>query len=301
MNPIPGLTLVHRGKVRDTYKLDSRTLLVVATNRLSTHNIVHESIIPGKGEILTALSVFWTREVLGDYPEIETHLEAAGSDIYQYLPPSVRARFPKLHHRAVVVRQLEMFPVEFIYRGYLAGSLYDKFYVKGKENPYDIEIPPGLPLMHRFDEVIFTPTDKSETDEPLPAEEVATRFPGAVALAEKVYTLIRAYANQKGIEIVDTKLELGKNGYGETVLADEIVTPDSSRFVELSAIKEGENPPWLDKQLLRDEAEKIWAGGPKRPLAFPSEIVEKSVEKYGKIFSRLTGFTLEEYQRDCLD
>ncbi len=290
---VPGLHCIHQGKVRDTFAIPEypELLLTVATDRVSTHNIVHESTIPNKGQALTALTVFWMKEQL---PGIPTHLVAYGNGIWQYLP---RLPIPDdLTLRALVVAKLTMYPVEFIFRNRMAGSLWKDFYQKGQPNPYGLDLPPGLRLMSPFEQTVFTPTDKSETDDPLNGAATVRRYPGAYRLAHQAYELGRQFAAQSGIEIIDGKFEVGFDSMGRVVFGDECLTPDSCRFVESEDITVGRDPAWLDKQYLREEAERIWAGGPKSPIAFSSDIIRETTLRYGRIVERLTGVSLQAFQ-----
>ncbi len=297
---LEGLRLLHQGKTRDTYATESpRHLLVVATDRLSTHNIVHESLIPEKGKVLSALTVFWIIKFLQPM-KVLNHLVAHGSGIYKFLPGQ-RGQYPRdLHHRAVVVRKLDMIPVEFIHRGYLAGSLW-KSYSKGEANPYGIDLSPGLRLMSALNPILFTPTDKSETDEPIDAGKTEAEYQEVATSSRRLFLMIREYLNSLGIELVDSKFEYGRAPGIKPVVADEIATPDSSRFCELSEIAEGSEPRWLDKQLARDEAERIWGAGKRTPLKFEGPIVANLAETYRRIFKRITGLSLDEFQARYLE
>jgi len=286
------IPLLHQGKTRDTYDIGYDRLLVVASDRISTHNIVHLSTVSRKGEVLTALTVFWLIEVLSDLPH---HLIACGQRIYDYLPGE-RSDYPEdLHLRAIVVKQLEIIPYEFIYRAYLAGSLYDKFYSKGVANPYGIELPAGLPKMFRFEEPIFTPTEKSATDDPVWADNIKRKYSSAYQLVQEVFNRTRAHANSRGVEIIDSKFEIGYGSFS-CCIADEVATPDSSRFVLLDQVEEGKDPPWLDKQIARDEAERFWGNGVKEPLLFPPLLTIRLGNVYEDIFRRLTGSNLVDFQ-----
>jgi phosphoribosylaminoimidazole-succinocarboxamide synthase len=281
---VPGLTCIHQGKVRDTYSIPDHPefLLVVATDRVSTHNIVHESVIPKKGFALTAITVAWMQFGLQG---IKTHLVASRKNIYDFLPEQ---SYPEdLEHRAIVVKKLTMIPVEFIFRSRMAGSLWKDYYQKGVPNPYGLKLPGGLELMSPFEDTIFTPTDKSETDDPLLADEVKARYPAAYELALKVYETGRAEAAQHGIEIIDGKFEIGIDSKGEPVLGDECLTPDSCRFVRRGVVQVGKEPPWLDKQYLREEAERMWAGGKKTPLTFSSDVTAETTTRYTEIVNAL--------------
>jgi phosphoribosylaminoimidazole-succinocarboxamide synthase len=286
---VPGLVCIHQGKVRDTFEIPGRPdlLLVVATDRVSTHNIVHGSLIPGKGQALTELTVFWMNNIQDIDPDIDTHLYAHGDEIYSYIP---RQDCPTdLHLRAVIVRRLIMIPFEFIFRSRMAGSLWKDFYQKGQPNPYGLVLPPGLRLMSPFGETVFTPTDKSEMDDPRDANEVMRMYPEAYRLALSVYEKGRKHAAERGIEIIDGKFEVGIDDHGKVILADECLTPDSCRFVEASKIVVGNEPSLLDKQYLREEAELMWAGGKKTPVTFSPAVIEETMRRYSSIVQKLTG------------
>lgn len=294
---LPNLTLVHRGKTRDTYDLDGGRLLVVASDRIFTHNIVHLSAVPRKGQVLTALTIFWLTEVLQSMPH---HLIAYGRDIYDYLPISMKDGPEDLPLRAIVVRRLDIHPREFIHRAYLTGSLYDNFYSKRIPNPYGIDLPRGLPKMYKFAEPIFTPTEKSETDDPVNAEDTKQEYNVPYKLSLEGFNRTRAYANSRGVEILDGKGEIGFDASSRHHIADEVATPDSNRFALLDQIEEGKDPPWLDKQIARDEAERIWNEGKRGPLLFAPLLTVRLVDAYEELFLLLTGTKLREFQRDRL-
>lgn len=290
---VPGLECIHQGKVRDTFALPGypELLLAVATDRVSTHNIVHESVIPQKGGVLTGLTVFWMTKVLR---EINTHLASFRDGIFPYLP--YQAYPDDIALRALVIRKLAVIPVEFIFRNYMAGSLWKDYYQKGLPNPYGLELPSGLQLMSPFEHTVFTPTDKSETDDPLNAGETARQYPEAYQLALRVYEAGRAYAAVRGITIIDGKFEVGIDSFGRVCLADECLTPDSCRFVEADTIVVGQEPAWFDKQFLREEAERAWAGGKKAPLTFSPAVIAETTRRYEDIFCRLTGVPPSDFQ-----
>lgn len=291
------LPLLHKGKVRNTHQTnDSEALLLVATERVSTHNIIHNDEIPFKGEVLNMLTIFWLTEVLHELPN---HLVATGSEIYDFLPKGSRDKYPGLHYRAVVVEKLDMRLVEFILRRYLTGSLW-KAYQRG-EDPYGLNLPYGLKHMHRFDKWVFTPTDKSETDEPLNSDLVARRHAGELDMIEYATNLVEQFLGKLGITTVDIKAEGGfSTKSNKFMLADELFTPDCCRFVMTADLKSEEAPKWLDKQLLRDEAERIWAGGEKYPLTFSSELNKRTSMIYLSLLEKITGYTLPEW-RTLLD
>ena len=320
------LPLAHQGKVRDTYAIPGHNefLLMVATDAVSTHNVVHKSMVPHKGEVLTAMTYFWSSQGW-----FESHVVSTGKDIYELLPKGVV--YPDdLHLRAMVVRKLEMIPVEFIFRSRLAGSLY-KLYSSGAPNPYGFELPPGLHLMSQFDQqmkvffqgkgsssrqntwdaritgkhyaslgnLVFTPTDKSATDEPLRADEVMVVDRDAFDLTLSAYNAGAQYAREHGIEIVDAKFEAGLHRM-TPLLGDEFLTPDSCRFVEADKIVVGEEPPWMDKENLRKAAMQAWGDGPKTPLEFSSYDIDVTSVRYLSIFQRLVGMPLSFYQQKYL-
>lgn len=292
---IENLPLFGQGKVRDTFIIPKHEdlLLMVATDRLSTHNIVHNSLIPGKGMILNALSIFWTKAVLGDIP---THLVAYGKNIYRYLPGKITDYPEDLHLRAVVVKKLSILPYEFIWRARMAGSLYD-IYSKGIKNPYGLEFHRPLQKMSLFETPVFTPTDKSETDDPRVALEVRLEHPEATNLTRRVYNRGRNYALKRGIDIIDFKGEVGKDKKGKFYIADEILTGDCCRFVSLSSIKLGEDPEWMDKEPFRIYAKEAWGEGKKVPLDFPPEIVLEGVARYITLFEVILEKSLGAFQK----
>lgn len=289
---IPSLKCVHQGKVRDTYTPPDHAdlLLVAATDRISTHNKVHLSTIPNKGYALTALTVFWMAMQLKG---ISTHLVAYGKRIYDYLPDG---EYPDdLHLRAIIVRKVVVDPVELIFRNRMAGSLWKDYYSKGLPNPYGFSLPTGLELMSQFEPAIFTPTDKSETDDPINTSETIQKYSSAYLVARKAYEQGRAYAATRGIEIIDGKFEASG-----IMLADECLTPDACRFVRAGNIFIGKEPTWMDKEHVRKEAERIWNGGPKVPLRFSDEICEETAQIYSEIVHTLTGLTLRNFQKAYL-
>lgn len=288
------LALISRGKVRDTFAIPGiqSLLLVVATDRVSTHNKKHLSEIQNKGQTLTALTVFWMAKILKN---TNTQLVAHGKEIYEYLPGGDYS--VDFHLRAIIVKKLKMIPVEFIFRDRMAGSLYKDFYSKNITNPYGVNLDPGLELMSPFADTLFTPTDKSETDVPLVSAEVITEYSTAHQLAYNVYATGREYAAQCGIEIIDGKFEIGIDPETQgVVLADECLTPDSCRFVRAGTIEISRDPEWLDKEYLRHEAERMWAGGEKVPLQFSDEVCMQTTVRYLEIFKALTGESLSDFQ-----
>lgn len=293
---------VHSGKVRDTYTrltLDFPELLLpVSSDRLSTHNIVHLSEILGKGEILTAQTHFWS--VALSKINIETHIYASGKNIEGSLPEGLHGR--GLHLRSFVVRKLAVPRVEFIYRNHLVGSLWE--YYKNGLDPYGLKLPKGLKYMHRFKRPVFTPTQKSENDEPMNADEVRAKYPDEYAFVRKIFVFMSSYLEGRKVRLIDSKYKVGHDENGKLLLADEFGTSDSSRF---SSVREAEkamnlhtDPAWLDKQVFREYAQKKWKGGKKFPLEFSPDVIEKGIERYHRAFKLITGETLESYQKKFL-
>lgn len=293
------LAVLHQGKVRDTHRLpDHENLrLMVATDAVNTHNVVHDSMVPGKGYALTALSIFQLLNVLTEHG-INTHIVAFGKKIYDYLPKD-RSYPEDLHLRAIIIKVADVIPVEFIWRAYLAGSL-EKSYFNDEPNPYGLSLPKGLKRMSPFPEPIFTPTDKSETDDPLNSLLITKEYPEAVALSLQGYEFGRKYALKHGVEIIDYKCEIGRDADGRLIFVDEFLNSDCCRMAESHLIKIGEMPPWMDKEIFRQEAEKIWAGGKKVPITFSDDVLKQGSEGYQKAFKLLTGSTVEQFQNNWL-
>lgn len=290
------LGLVHKGKVRRTYVVKGRPdlLLLYATDQVSTHNVVHHSTIPQKGIVLTAMTIHWLREV---FPDLKHHLVAAGREIYQYLPEPLETALPQLHHRAIIVRKLNVSPFEFIYRRHLvgAGSLYRAY--QAKKDPYRLQLPEGLPVMHRFNPPLFTPTDKSETDDPRNYTEILTLCPKEVSVTRILFLRGEKYLAERGIALLDSKMEAAAD-----TIADEMLTPDSSRFANISEVQVGQDPPWLDKEYLRAEAVEQWKRGAQIPLTFSSGVIAGTRERYGSILMRVTGYSMTNWvKKDLFD
>lgn len=304
--PLTNIPLSHQGKTRDTYHLGIRIfegeamecMLVVATDRISTHNIVHASTITHKGWVLNAMTVYWLAHAMRDQPW-KHHMLVYGAAIYDHLPGQ-RDDYPRdLHWRAIIVRKLDMISVEFIHRAYLAGSLY-KETTSGRD-PYELGLTGPLPLMTPFVPPAFTPTRKSEKDEPMSQHEVMRRHPAAYTLTRRVFDFTRKNLLLRGIDLVDSKFEVGADDSGVLYLADEVATTDSSRFIRAGDARIGEEPKWLDKQLARDEAERIWKDGPRRPLSFGPHTVRDLSNRFKETFNEVVGMRLEQFQQDHLN
>lgn len=275
-----------QGKVRDIYDLGDK-LLMVATDRISAFDYILDSEIPNKGRVLTQLSLFWLDQMKD---VIDNHLISA--DVAD-LPEQFKPYADYLNGRFMLVKKAEMFPIECIVRGYLAGSGLKEYEANG--TVCGIELPAGLVNSSKLPEPIFTPSTKAEIgghDEnisfercvELIGEENATALRD---LAIKIYSLARDHAAENGIIIADTKFEFGVID-GKIVLADEVMTPDSSRFWPGDEYEPGKSQPSFDKQFLRDWLTANW-DRQGNPPALPEEIVEKTSQKYIQAYEKITG------------
>jgi len=296
---IPGLPEPKRGKVRDIYDLGDN-LLTVATDRISAFDVVLPNGIPDKGRVLTQLSLYWfdrTRHL------VPNHLISAESDAIAEAVAAAGGQVDAhvremLDGRSMLVVKAKPYPIECVVRGYLAGSLW-KEYVRagGREKPvtlHGIALPAGLRESDRLEEPIFTPATKAEVghDENISLEQ-AVQIVGEVArelarLSVQIYRFARDEAARKGIIIADTKFEFGERE-GQILLIDEVLTPDSSRFWAADDYVPGRPQPSFDKQFVRDWLESIgWDKTPPAP-ELPSDVVQKTAEKYREAYSRITG------------
>jgi phosphoribosylaminoimidazole-succinocarboxamide synthase len=285
---LPGLELLHRGKVRDVYAIDGKTLLIVATDRLSAFDVVLPDPIPRKGEILTQTARFWFERTASLVPN---HLLQRPID--SILPAGVDRDAYQL--RSSVTRRLRPLPIEAVARGYLIGSGWKDYQATG--SICGIALPAGLQLGDRLPSPIFTPATKAaagEHDENIPYAEVAALVGPELAaqvrdLTLRIYSDAAAYALSRGIIIADTKFEFGLDDAGALYLIDEALTPDSSRFWSAVDWAPGRSPPSFDKQFVRDYLETLdWnkqAPGPR----LPAEIIARTAEKYREAYRRLTG------------
>jgi len=260
----PELELHASGKVRDVYRLDNEHLLFVATDRISAFDYVLATGIPHKGRVLTQISLFWF-DFLRDL--VPNHLVTA--DVTRY-PATVRSYADLLRGRSMMVIRAEMVPVECVVRGYISGSAWKEYKASGRV--CGIDLPKGLKESDELPEPIFTPATKATTghDENIPSAEM-TRLIGPELSRElrdislKIYTKASEYARQKGIIIADTKFEFGRTAAGIT-LADEVLTPDSSRFWPAEKYQPGKAQESFDKQYVRDYLEEIrWNKQPPAP------------------------------------
>jgi len=283
------LPLIASGKVREMYALDSRDgpdgpsgrLLMVASDRISTYDAVHPTPIPDKGKVLTGLSVFWfekTRQIVAN------HLLSASDGV----PASELGR-------ALVVRRLQMLPVECVVRGYITGSGWKDYQASGRVS--GIELPAGLLESERLPEPIFTPTTKADVghDEAIDFDRAA-ELVGDGALMRRVaevalelYTFAAEHARARGVILADTKFEFGLDETGELVVGDEVLTPDSSRYWPAEGYEPGRGQPSFDKQFVRDwAAASGWDRSPPAP-AIPEEVVAGTRARYVEAYERITG------------
>jgi len=283
------------GKVRDIYRAGEGLLLMVATDRISAYDVVLEDRIPDKGKVLTGLTLFFASKVEDIIP---THIVTA--DPAQF--PSGWQEVDELSDapgRALLVKEARMLPVEFVVRGYLFGSAYEEYKATGSVKGADL--PPGLSLADRLDTPIFTPTTKAETghDMPLTHEEAARIcgeevFEQAKAAALAVFERASTITEKSGIILADTKFEFGFAG-DELVLADEILTPDSSRFWDAKTYTPGRSPHSFDKQFVRDYLDSTgWNRNPPAPK-LPEEVIEATRGRYLEAYERITGEPFSEY------
>lgn len=280
------LKKIYSGKVRDLYEIDDKRMLMVASDRLSAFDVILDDPIPSKGEILTAISNFWFNKLAHIMPNHFT-----GDTVYDVLPIE---QAKTLEKRAVVAKKLTPVKVEAIVRGYLAGSGWKEYQQHG--TICGIALPTGLKEASKLPEIIFTPSTKAEVgdhDENISFEQCEKIIGKELAaqVRDKAIALYREaseYALTRGIIICDTKFEFGLDENGTLTLMDEVLTPDSSRFWSIHSYQEGTNPPSFDKQFVRDWLEQ--SGWNKKAPApkVPSEIIEKTVEKYREALHLLT-------------
>ena len=280
--------LIHQGKVRDSFAIDEKHMLIVASDRLSAFDVVLPDPIPGKGEILTRISNFWFKRTAAIIPN---HL--SGIEVEDVIDDPELVEM--LRDRAVVVKRLKPIPLEAIVRGYLIGSGWKDYLESG--SICNIVLPQGLRQADRLPEVIFTPSNKAtagQHDVNIDFEE-ASRLIGS-PLAEQVrdisimiYEHAVEHAAARGIVIADTKFEFGLDEDGQLRLMDEVLTPDSSRFWPEESYRPGTSPPSYDKQYVRDYLETLdWDKKPPGPT-LPANIIEATAAKYREAYERLTG------------
>jgi phosphoribosylaminoimidazole-succinocarboxamide synthase len=282
------LPLLASGKVREIYDLED-TLLIVASDRVSTYDVVHPNPIPDKGKVLTGVSTFWFERTADLVPN---HVISVTDEV----PREARGR-------GMVVRRLEMLPVECVVRGYLSGSGWKDY--QATQAVCGIGLPAGLRESDKLPEPIFTPATKAQEghDENIDFEG-AVELIGDRALAERlrdvsiaVYDYAAEHAREQGIILADTKFEFGLDSDGALTLGDEVCTPDSSRFWPADEYEPGRGQPSFDKQFVRDWASSTgWDKNPPAP-AIPDDVVARTREKYIEAYERITGEPFEAWLR----
>ncbi len=285
---IPELELLSRGKVRDIYSVDDQHLLIVTSDRLSAYDVVLPDPIPGKGSVLTRISLRWFDMMQDLVANQLTELTVA--DVI-----ADTALAAGLQDRALVVKRLQPLPIEAVVRGYLIGSGWRDYQESGQTS--GIVLPDGMQQAERLPHTMFTPASKAaagDHDENISFEDVVdligTDRAGEVRdLAIRIYERAAAYARDRGIVIADTKFEFGLDKDGKLHLIDEVLTPDSSRFWPMDEYRPGISPPSFDKQFVRDYLDTLdWdrtAPGP----TLPAEILERTAAKYEEACTRLFG------------
>jgi phosphoribosylaminoimidazole-succinocarboxamide synthase len=281
VTPLADLPLIASGKVRELYDLGDR-LLFVASDRISTFDAVHPTPIPDKGKVLTGLSVFWFEQLADVLPN---HFLSATDGV----PEEARGR-------ALVVKKLDMLPVECVVRGYITGSGWKDYQATGHVS--GLELPPGLQESEQLPTPLYTPSTKAEVghDEAIDFEQTVELLGGDRPLAERVrdvsvelYAKAAEHARSRGVILADTKFELGRDADGTLTLGDEVLTPDSSRFWPVEGYAVGRGQPSFDKQYVRDwAAETGWDKQPPAP-EIPDDVVARTREKYVEAYELITG------------
>jgi phosphoribosylaminoimidazole-succinocarboxamide synthase len=286
---LEGHDLIAQGKVREIYDSGPDHLLMVASDRISTYDVVHPNPIPDKGKVLTGMSVFWFERTKDICPN---HLVS-----FEDVPAEVRGR-------GLLVERLEMVPIECVVRGYITGSGWKDYQASGAV--CGIELPEGLRESEQLPEPIFTPATKAEIgdhDENVDFERAAEILGDRGLLEElrrltlAIYSFAADHARERGIILADTKFEFGRRADGTIVLGDEVLTPDSSRFWPADGYEPGHGQPSFDKQYVRD-----WAAGSgwdKTPPApeLPPDVVTRTRELYADAYARITGESFDEWLR----
>lgn len=286
MSEFLDLPLLSSGKVREVYELGD-DLLIVASDRISTYDVIHPTPIPGKGAVLTGLSDFWFERTSGIVPN---HLIS----VTEGVPEEVRGR-------AMVVKRLEMLPIECIVRGYITGSGWSDYQSSGSVS--GIELPGGLEESQQLPEPLFTPSTKAEVghDEAINFDQAADLV-GDAELTERVrdaaielYRFAAEYARGRGMILADTKFEFGIDADGQLTVGDEVLTPDSSRYWPLEGYEVGRGQPSFDKQFVRDWATASgWDKSEPAP-ALPEDVVAGTTARYAEAYQLITGEPLSAW------
>jgi len=283
--PVPGHAPAYQGKVREIYDLGDE-LLIVATDRISTYDVILPNRIPDKGKVLTSLSTYWFR---GLEPILPTHfISSDGADL-----PAPFSEVPELWGRTMRVRKANRFDVECIVRGYLAGSGLKEYRKQG--TVCGVKLPAGLEAYAKLPEPIFTPTTKADSghDMPMTYEEMVDEVGEEQAanlrrLSLEVYSRAADHALRRGVIIADTKFEFGERD-GEIILIDEVLTPDSSRFWDQATHTPGQEPDPMDKQYVRNAVDATgWDHAPPPP-ELSGEVIAETQRRYATAVERITG------------
>jgi phosphoribosylaminoimidazole-succinocarboxamide synthase len=301
LSALPGVTHVGSGKVRELYAVQDQAgvdrLLLVASDRISAYDYVLETPIPDKGRVLTQLSMWWF-ERLADL--VPNHVVTADPEQF---PQVLAGHADELRGRTMLCERLDMIPVEAVARGYLAGSGLTEY--QADRTVCGVPLPDGLADGSRLDQPIFTPAAKAafgEHDENISFEQTVDRIGADLAeelrrLTLAVYTAARDIAVERGLILADTKFEFGRRPDGTLVLADEVLTSDSSRFWPLADWQPGRTQPSFDKQFVRDWLTSPASGWDRRselpPPPLPDEVVERTRDRYIEAYQRLTGRTFQ--------
>jgi phosphoribosylaminoimidazole-succinocarboxamide synthase len=281
--PLP----VRRGKVRDVYDLGD-SLLIIATDRISAFDCIMPNGIPGKGKILTALSLFWFKLFAAEFPN---HLLSV--DVKEY-PPNLRPFERQLIGRSMLVKKASVVPIECVARGYLAGSGWKEY--RQSQSVCGVRLPAGLRQCEKLPEPIFTPATKEESghDINIDIDEMSRRVGPDTAHELKrrtlsLYAKAADFARPRGVILADTKFEFGTLADGSMILIDEVLTPDSSRFWPAESYAPGSDQPSFDKQYVRNYLEKqTWNKQPPAP-PLPPEVVEGTRQRYVQAYELITG------------
>lgn len=290
------LELIATGKVRDIYALDDERLLFVTSDRISAYDVVMNEQIPDKGRVLTGMTKFWLERAT-DVPNHLISMSVAD------LPAEAKPFAEDLNGRFMIVRRLNMMPVEFVVRGYLVGSGWSEY--KRNGTIAGMPLPEGLREADKLPQPLFTPATKAVTghDENI-SEDAAGEILGEARMAEardlaiELYKSGADYAAGRGIILADTKFEFGVDPDGKVVLADEVLTPDSSRFWPAEEWKPGTNPPSFDKQYLRDWLSGLdWNKEPPPPT-LPDDVITGTRSRYLEAYQKITGQAFDDYLKE---
>lgn len=296
--PLP-LPHLRRGKVREVYEVDAERLLIVASDRVSAFDVVMGEPVPFKGAVLTQLTAWWLRRLEG---QVAHHMISADAGEIVAQVPALAPHKASLAGRAMLCRRVDIFPIECVVRGYITGSAWKEYRTSGTLAGEPLAA--GLVESARLEPPVFSPATKAETghDENITREHMASVIGARDAaelerLSRLVYEAGRATAAERGIIVADTKFEFGRDAAGDIVLADEVLTPDSSRFWPADGYHPGRGQPSFDKQPLRD-----WLEGERRagrwngeapPPRLPDDVVRATSERYLDAYRRITGHPLD--------